>query len=557
LLWLAPLAALAADEPLTTHHSPLTTHQDALPDNDVIMRALLAELTRSMTDLALEGLEHPYFIQYSVEDRVEYSISASYAALTESQRERNRVCFTQVRVGSPELDNTNFLRGRGGASTRLPIEDDDLALRQSVWRSTDNDYKQAVEALTRKRAYLKDKHIEDRPNDFSASPAVVKLEPSAELVFERAAWESRARALSARFSRYPEIQDSVVRVWAAAANGFLANSEGTRLRDSDTGATVTVDAELQAPEGMKLSEARTYYAPSVYQLPSAESMQADIDALCTRLIAASRAPVLESYTGPVLFEGVAAAQMFAAMLGRGLAGQPDPVGSPRRPSGIGASLEPKLGLRILPRSYQVYDDPRVAEFGGTYLIGRYDYDDEGVPAERVSLVENGILKDLVMSRSPTQKRDRSNGHGRGRGPSISASIANLFITDDQGVSEEDLNKEFLEACKEEGLEFGLKVTALKGSGRSGLPDPLYAWKVYVEDGREELVRGIEFGSVQVRTLKRILASGDQPYVYNATSGLGVPAAIIAPSVLIEELEASKIIQEFDKPPLLPSPLARE
>jgi hypothetical protein len=521
------------------------------------MRALADELTRSMSDLTLEGLERPYFIQYTTEDRVEYTISASYAALSESQSERNRVGYTQVRVGNPELDNTNFLRGRGGAAARLPIEDDELAIRQAIWRATDNDYKQAVEALTRKQAYLKDKHIEDRPSDFSPSSPVLEIEPSAELVFDRAAWEVRAKELSGRFSRFPEIQDSSVHMWAAAANGFVANSEGTRLRDADTGAMLTIQAELQAPEGMKLSDSLTYYAPRADQFPSQEQMLGDFDALATRLIDASRAPVLESYTGPVLFAGQAAGQMFAALLGRGLAGQPDPVGTPRRPSGIGSSLEPKLGLRILPRSYQIYDDPRVASFAEQFLIGHYDYDDEGVAAQRVDLVENGVLKDLVMSRSPTQKRTRSNGHGRGRGPAVSAAVANLFIVDAQGVGEDELKKEFLDACKEEGLEFGLKVTALKGSGRSGLPDPLYAFKVYVADGREELVRGIEFGQVQVRVLRRILASGNQAYVYNATSGLGVPAAIVAPSVVFEELEVSKIIQEFDKPPLLPSPLARK
>ncbi len=528
---------------------------DALPDNDVIMRALTAELDRAMSDLTLEGLDRPYFVQYTVEDRVEYNVSATYAAITDSQRSRGRVCYTQVRVGDSSLDNTNFLRGRGGNAARLPIEDDELAMRQGIWRATDGDYKQAVESLTRKQAYLKDKTIEDRPADFSPAEKVVHLDPSAELVFDQPAWEQRARALSARFAEHTRIQDAAVRVWSAAANSFVVNSEGTRLRDGDTGALVAIEAELQADEGMTLSDSLAYFAPRADLLPTQETMLADIDELCGRLSRLAESPVLESYTGPVLFAGKAAPQMFAALLARGLAGQPDPVGSPRRSSGIGASLEPKLGLRILPRSYQAHDDPSVAEFGEEYLAGHYEYDDEGVPGQRVSLVENGILKDLVMSRSPTKKRQVTNGHGRGRGASISAAVSNLFISDSEGMSDEELRQEFINACKEEGLEFGLKVTALKGSGRGGLPDPLYAYKVYVADGREEQVRGIEFGQVQVRILKRILASGTQQHVHNSIGGTS--SSIISPSVLIEELEANKIIQEFDKPPVLASPLARE
>ncbi len=294
------------------------------------------------------------------------------------------------------------------------------------------------------------------------------------------------------------------------------------------------------------------------------------------------APIIESYTGPVLFDGVASGQVFRKLLGDGVAGSVTPVGTKRRSATGAGSLEKKIGQRVLPKSFQVYDDPTVEKFDGVVLFGHYRYDDEGVEARRVDIVSNGVLKDMDMSRVPTKKLSGTNGHGRRSpgGGTVKASIGCLFVQDDDAVSDAELKAALIEAAKDEGLEYGLRITSLRSAGitssqsdifaffmrmqrgqQAGLGDPVFAHKVYVDDGHEELVRGMEFEPVEVRNLKKILAASDTRTVYNyigiGFAGATPPSTIIAPAVLFEELELHKIEQEHDKLPILKTPASRK
>lgn len=529
--------------------------EDVAPEGDVVMEAMVDELNRSM-DLRLEDLQKPYFIQYRSDDGTIHRLSAGYGALTASQDNRRRSFASRVRVGDYDLDNTNFAGGsRGGRRAVLPVDDDYVAIRQAIWAATDRDYKAAVEALTRKRAYLENKSIEDRPNDFTRTDPVVHLAPLAELDFDKQAWIERVKRISARFQAYPAIQDSQVSLIAAASTNYTVNSEGTRLRFSDTGVLLEISADLQADDGMRLADQRTFGGYALDELPVVDELLTAVDTLCSSLVETAAAPVLEEYTGPVLFNGKAAPQMFASLLARGLAGQPDPVGVARRHSDD--SLDKKLGKRILPRSFQVYDDPTLKRWGTEILFGWYEYDDEAVPARRVDLVVDGVLKTQVMSRTPTKKLVGTTGHGRAArlGSDARAAVANLFICCDQGLSDEELKARLIEACQDEDLEFGLRITSMQGVGWGGLADPIHAYKIYVADGREERVRGIEFQPVEIRSLRRILAAGKTQSVFNYLSG--VSAAVVAPAVLLEEIELTKIEQEFDKLPILKSPATRQ
>ena len=565
---------------------------ESLPEGKELMRALADEITRSM-DLQMEDLEKPYFIQYSVEDSVAYRIAASYGDLTTSDRQRSRDFYSQVRVGSYELDNTNFSGGSGGFGRffggggsgggrgRLPLEDDYAAIRQAIWWATDGDYKSAVETLTKKRAYLRDKTLQDRPNDFAQAPVAQHLEPTARMDFDRPAWEQKVRQLSAQFNKHPQVQDSTVQLLIAAVNNYVVNTEGTRVRTADTAALLIITAELQAADGMKVSDGLSCFGRTPQDLPAVGKILTDIDEMVAKLSEVAAAPILERYTGPILFDSLAAAQMFRTMIAQGLAGRIDPVGTQRRGMTGAGTMEKKLGQRIFPRSLQVFDDPTVSKVGDTDLLGHYRYDDEGVKAQRVDLVVDGTLESLAMSRVPTRKLSGSNGHARRspRGAAAQTAIGCLFINDKDGVSDEELKARLMEAAKEEGLEYGLRIASVRtagiGSSRSDLMatymrmqrggqqnvgDPIYAYKVYVEDGREELVRGCEFGQIKLGDLKRILAAGNKPAVYNY---IGIsfgratpPSTIVAPAVLAEELELSKIEQEHEKLPLLETPLSR-
>ncbi|UCC29702.1 MAG: hypothetical protein JSU86_16045 [Phycisphaerales bacterium] len=523
----------------------------ALPDNDIPMKALVDELARSMEDLVLEDLPRPYFIQYNAQDRITFNMRAAYGALLRSDRDRYRFITCRVRVGSPKLDNTNMGRGSGGRAT-LPLDDNQAALRHAIWQMTDSDYKHAVETLTRKQAFLKQKTVEDRPDDFSSARPVRAIQPSAEIAFDNKQWEDNVERLSARFKQYPKIQNSGVTFFAGAENRWIVNSEGTRLRTADTGVSVEIHAQLQAEEGMHLADELFYLGLQIDHLPTIEEMLAGIDRMCEKLTALSQAPVLEHYTGPVLFEPIAAGKVFQALLADGLCATPIPIGS----GGWGdTSLEKKIGQRILPRSFNVYDDSGPQRFEGTILAGAYTYDDEAVQPGRVTLVEKGILKTLLAGRAPTRRIKKTTGHGRSGGyGDAHATIGCLYVYDDDGMSADELKEKLIQAVREEGLEFGLRIESMEAGGYGELGDPIYAYKVYVDDGREELIRGMEFLPTETRSLRRILAAGAERKVYNAPAG--IPVSVIAPAIILEELELTKIEREFDKLPILKPPPQR-
>lgn len=522
----------------------------ALSDDTALLRGMVDELERSMAELVIEGLPRPYFLQYSGEDRITFTAAAVYGTPVQSNVRRSRNVVVRVRVGSPTLDNTNV--GRGGGRGALPLDDDDITMRHVLWRLTDDEYKRAVEILSRKIAYLQDKTREDRPDDFSPAESVVASEPVASLAMNTQEWEERIARISAQFKEHPRVRDAAVSFFGGAVHQYLVNSEGTRLRTGDTGVYLQVRAEVQADDGMMLEDGLSYLGQVGEQLPSLERILSDIDELCTRLISLTEAPMLDQYTGPVLFDAVAAGMVIDGLLGNELCARPAPLGA----SGWqDRSLEKKIGLRILPRSFNVYDDPRETMFHGEVLAGAYRYDDEAVPAQRVSLVERGILKDMLASRSPTRKFKSSTGHGRGGGlGDPQAVIGCLYVEDENSIGAAELKEELIQAAREEGLDYGLRITALSPSGRGGIGSPIYAYKVYVEDGREEMVRGLQFLPVPTRALKRILAAGQERQVYNAPTP--VARSVIAPALLFEELELRKPEQEFDKPPILEAPALR-
>jgi TldD protein len=551
------------------------------PTDDVLMNALNDELQRSMS-LRVAMLEPPYFVQYGVDDSSIYRLSASYGALVSSTFNRERALYGQVRVGSYELDNSNFA-GRGGFSlrgltsgTELPTDDDYVALRHAVWGATDSWYKSSATALAQKRAYMRERNVGERPHDFTKleSPTNAILD-RAEFSFDRAVWEDYVRNISKGFASHPHIQDATVNLLAGAETRYLTNSEGTRLRYANTANTLRITAEVQAADGERISDSLTYFAWTSEQMPKLPAVLEDVKKLADRLGSASAAPILDDYVGPVLVEGLAASQLFRQLLAQGVAAQVDPVGSARSGDSTDG-LESRLGKRILPVTFHIYDDPRQQQFQDTYLAGHYLYDDEGIPPERVEIVVDGKLDAMVTSRTPTKYFTRSNGHGRrGGGSTASSSIGCLYVESNKGATAEELKQELIDAADADGLKFGLRITNLQnrsGGGLSALAaalgrrgggfsqsrvgDPIAIYKVFVADGHEEPVRGCEFVGLDVRSLRRIIAAGKDQTVHNTFGGTSPASSVIAPSVVFEEVELTKIKQEADKKPILASPLAR-
>jgi hypothetical protein len=533
------------------------------------------ELERGTSGLKLADLERPYFIEYAISDQVRSSVSARLGAIVGDYTFRNRQLRTDVRVGSYELDNTNFEGQFGGfdfgdmsmgGEAAIPIEDDYAAIRQGIWWATDRAYKEVVEELAKKKAFMQGKVIEDKPDDFSKEPPTTHLEPRIPLSLDSERLRATATELSAVFQRYPALQTSDVAIEAGAENRYLVNGEGTRLRRPGQSCTLTVSASVQAEDGMKLSDSFSVHVRKVEELPPTQELTTRCRALAEQLIALQKAPKLEGYTGPVLLEPRAAAEVFSGQLADRFAGGQRPLGSEPDPE----DLANKLGKRILPRFMDVVDDPTLAQIAGAKAAGHYKFDDQGVLAQKVQLVDNGRLQALVMSRNPSKEFKRSTGHGRGEyGPE--ATTGNLIVTAEPASDSAGLREDLLEACEDEDLPHALRVEAMTETpsewdefgfafgmfgdfGHHRAKDtPLIMYKVF-PGGREELVRGGERVPFDLKSFKRILAAGDKPYVLNFGGNEGRTVAV--PALLFEELDVAKVDRDFDKPPIIPSPLAR-
>ena len=574
-------------------------------DSDPIVRALIDELERSQT-LVLDDMPAPYYVQYSVNDVETWQAEFTFGGMTSSSTDHSCSLTTDVRVGSWELDNSNAgsggfggfggfgggRRGGGrtsGGSVSLPEDHDYDAIRHATWLATDAAYKRAIEDYSDKKASVEDSRGPDRPADFTPSEPVVQLAPLQAITLSLSDWEktlSSGASLTNRMNRYPQVVDGSFRISANATNRYVVNSEGTRVRHGDVQYQARISVTVQTPEGLRISDEFREISTDPRLLGS-PILRKRLENLVEGLTAASEAPLLDGYTGPVLFDDAAAAQLFHALLARGIAAQPGEAGGGRRRFSGGENLERMVGKRLLPKPFSVWDDPTVSRIPldggqGPHIWGHYLFDQEGVAPQKVEIIKEGKLEALLMARTPTAKHSGSTGHGRsGRGGSIRATIGNLFVHYENGLSSEELKEALLTTAEMSGLDYGLRISTLapgmasmmsggnmrdiqaffrnrrgaRGGSQSPLGDPLYVYKVYVEDGREEQVRGLEFDSVSVSTLRDILFAGSEQIVWS--QGGSSSSSIIAPPVLFEELDLYGIEDDSGSESKLPAPHARE
>ena len=571
----------------------------ASPSEDPIFRALEDEMERSMKELQMGNLERPYYLEYYFEDGKHWTLSASLGGLVVSNFTRVRPYRVRVRVGDYHLDNSNFESGRlfgafsGGAlaGRSLPIEDDYGALRRVLWLRTDRTYKQALETLSQKRAYRRNLQAGEPIADFSVAEPVVELTP---LVKENAPgeiWERELRRLSALLKDFPQIQRSSVELNVYQGNNYFLNSEGSRNRLPERVVGLRAAAALQAEDGSPLRNETLILVRSLDELPESSALEERVRGTAAELIQLADAALAGDYSGPVLFTAEAAARLMAVLLAPHLSG----TRPPERPEGGGFSLRglsrgsawgSRWKARVLPAFIEVTDDPTRETFNGSHLMGSFTVDREGVRAAPVRLVRNGRLVNFLMSRSPRRGISRSNGHGRALSSAgvVQAKPGNLFVTATQSAGFGELKAQLIEEAKAQEKPFGILVRKVGpvvpagarsfalametaggalGGAFSGLPEgPVLAYRVWVEDGREELIRGLQFSSMSPRSLRDILAAGDEPAVYNhlavASSLSGVellPTSIIAPALLFDDLELKATRGQTRKLPVLPPPFA--
>jgi predicted Zn-dependent protease len=535
----------------------------AADHDDVVFRAMRDELARSMSQLRLENLEKPYFISYRVEETRSQQVAAQFGATLGRSEGRNRAVAIEVRVGSPALDNTNFAGGFGGTTAvSLATDDNYDVLRRQLWLATDRAYKAAAEQFSRKKAALQNKTRTEVLPDFSPEPVtkITDLHPAPPIDLDRA--EMLVRELSTVFRETPGIANSLVQLSATQEHARYVNSEGSSFSRAEFQVRVAAAASTQAADGFPIDDQMAIYARSWDTLPPKAELTTSVRELARRVSSQRDAALLEQYNGPVLFEGQAAAEIFAQTLGPLFSARPRAIGETggrgpggRGPGGRGpggAAENPfldKLGARVMPDIFTVVDNPTLTSLNGAPVFGNSQVDDEGVPSRLVLLVEKGRLRTLLVARTPVRGVTRSTGSMKAGNPLPS----NLVVTATDGQDAAALKAELLKLVEQRGKEYGIIVrrlgTGARGGGRG--ETAVVAVKV-LPDGREELLRNLEVAGVDAPTFKDILVAGREPYIYT-TGFRGSVVTFAVPSLLFEDITLKKPAGEIALPPIAKHP----
>lgn len=602
----ASLAFFACFMAAGTFAVPAQPPQDP-KDNDQTLRAMRDEMQRAKTrlELNIEGTDQPvkpYYIEYRLLDLDVREIVGEFGALLSTTHTRQRFMNVVARVGDYKRDSSNFVsddgfRGFIGPTGAVGIDRDYDSLRQDLWIATDQAFKEAVETYARKQAYLSSLARQSDIDDFSKITPVHEIEPLASSDWTSRNWEQEARDTSAALRAFPQIYEARVTYYLVYATEYLLTSDGNEIRQNRHYAAIEAGLNTLADDGSPLNHFYSTYVPRAADLPDVEAVRNQLNVSGRELMALRQAPTTQDYTGPVLFEARAAAPLLAQVLGPALNGARPPVSftpvMEQMLTGLGGKSDwiTRIGARVLPQSVTLVDDPAAKDYNGKALVGGYKIDEEGVPSQKVTVVENGLFKTELMSRRPGPDSDQSNGHGRAAFLNdAKPTMSNTFFTSTDTVSPADLKKKFLDACRAEKLNYCLVIREMDNpaisllhqddfsellasfGGGAGTGDrlPLVVYRVYPEDGREEIVRGMRVIGLNTRTLRNIAGIGNDYFVHNymqsqvsgfagtalgafGSAQTGIPAAMVAPSLLLEEVEVRGSRGEPKRLPLLPAP----
>jgi predicted Zn-dependent protease len=512
--------------------------------SDPILRALQAELTRSKAQLKMENVDAPFYIEYRVFDVEQFDANTAFGSLRSQNRSRLRLIRAVVRLGDYKLDS--FFNAGQGISDILPLDNDELAIRHQLWLATDQAYKRASEAFSNKKAMLKQLNVDQPVDDFAKAVPVVSIRPAAKLEVDPAKWTKMLENATNLYRNDPQIQSLAASLNFTVLSQYFVNTEGTVTRSGSAHYQIVLNASEQAPDGMRLERSPQFTASRIEELPSPEEFQKDALDLIQGMKQLREAPVVEEeYRGPVLFSGDAATDMFFELIVPNVLGRRPAPGRPARTTGGFAS---SWKARVLPDFLTVVDDPTVDVFASHGLGGNYKVDDEGVSAAPVTVIDKGTLVNYLIGRVPIRDFPASNGHGRASGNGNTAPApGNLFFRPSKTSTRAELKKQLLDECRTRGLKYGYYVDTL---GPRLSPRMLY--RVWTDDGHEELVRGAVFNELDVRALRSdLVAAGDDPLVSNRT---GLPfMTIVSPSVLFDELEVKRADNTKEKLPNYPAP----
>ncbi len=527
---------------------------------------LQSELQRNFQ--ALKKQDAPaYFISYTLHDTRSTRLGASFGALYRNDEARNRFATVEVRVGDYDLDNTHPIRGDSRAMgprvsrVALPLTDDDQSIRLALWRATDRTFKQASEALIRVKTNVAAKVKEEDPSpDFSHEDPQAYTGDTASYSLDTKAWEARLRRISAPFAEDPLVFRSDVSLSVESHNRHYTNSEGSQVVTGEVACRLFIQAVTKADDGMELPLYQSYFASSPSGLPDEKQLIADARSMIDLLSRLRKAPLVDPYSGPAILSGRSAGVFFHEIFGHRV------EANRQRNADDGQTFGSKVGQPVLPTFLSVMFDPTLRKLGNVELMGHYLYDDEGVKARRVTVVDKGILKTFLVDRAPVRGFVRSNGHGRAEPGFVPVSRqSNLTVESSHSVTIEKLLDMLRDEARRQGKPFGLLFDNIEGgftnTGRGSanafnvLPNVVF--KIYTDASRQsELVRGVDLIGTPLSAFGRIVATGDKVDVFNGVCGAesgGVPVSASSPPLLVSEVEVQKKSQSQDPLPILMAP----
>lgn len=536
------------------------------PTGSPVLTAMRQELDRSMPILKAQPTP-PYFLSYEITETHRTSVSGAYGTITGDHDSRNRVLTTDLRVGSARFDNTHEVPGgfpMMGFMDRfsflaVPLGDDATAIRRVLWYDTDRHYKSATEALTEGKSNAQVSVTpEDSSPDFAIEPPVHHIEEPVDITFDQNAWEDRIRRYTAPFARYGDIYEARADVGAVSETKWYVNSDGSEIQTSSVYYRLIISAYTQAEDGMVLPRYESFEASTPGGLPDDQTVLAKVDRIITDLHALKQAPVLDAYTAPAILSGRASGVFFHEVFGHRIEGHR------QKQEWEGQTFKSKVGEKILPDAFSVYFDPSLKKLGNVELAGYYQYDDQGVPGQRVDVVHDGVFKSFLMSRSPIAGFAHSNGHGRAEsGLTPVARQSNLVVTSSQPVSHDSLKAMLIDLVKQQHKPYGLLFDDIEGGftiTQRSIPNafnviPVMVYRVY-PDGRQELVRGADLIGTPLTVFSKIIAADGDTQVFNGVCGAEsgwVPVSASSPDILISQIEVQKKAKGADQAPILPAP----
>jgi hypothetical protein len=580
---------------------PARAQQWPSGDADQTLRAMHDELERSR-NMQMPNLPKPYFIQYRLLDLDVHTVVASFGALVSSTATHNRFMDVNIHVGDYKLDSSEFISGDGfqgflGSAGQVGVDGDYNSLRQDLWLATDQAYKSALDNMAHKQGFLRSLSKPPEIADFSQEKPFTKVDARVVPDWSNRNWEQEAKQVSAVLRAYPELYSNRVTYTLIYETYYVMNTEGTQVRTSRSLAAIEANIETQAPDGVPMHHFYATYANRPGDLPAATEVAQQLDSRGKQLVAMRTANPMPEYSGPVLVESRAAASLLAQMLTPSVTGARAAlsmlpmVDQLMERLGGRSEWSGRINSRVLPTDASLADDPMATDAKGHALAGSYVVDEEGVPAQRVSIVDNGILKNFLMSRRPGPDFDQSNGHARALFLSDPrAASSNLIFRSSKGVTPDELKKKFLAACKDAARQWCLmvremdnpsigissqeelsgEIQELAAGASSGERVPLAVYRVNVSDGSEELLRPGHLLGMNLRVLRDASGFGNDATLFSYTQSQaqtiagtalgtfgsatdGVASTFTAPSILFNDVEGREARGEMRRLPLVPPP----